>query len=340
MDIMPLRLLAPLGNAEPILNDQEMSFLHQVSLQQMAEVLEEDYQRSPFFLKSPEITTLNSFSCIVINDKPNLGTSRLATDFLNVENEDTYTTKQVSVIAQCAAKSPKYLSFGDPDSLSDLQQLYMNGVGEQKLDEMKFLISKKPRLMNDDISSFHAFGGATMGSNPHSSSRDHMIAERKRREKLNEQFLSLSAIIPGPAKTDKASLLVSTINYLKELVTKVKSLEESIIDGPVESAVLMKDDEASLLSNESSSSDPLLKIEAKLTGNIIVIKFHCKNLKGLAIKALSEIEKLCLTIIDLSIMPLASSSFDVVVMAKVEDGFSLTVKELVEKLSSFFSQFI
>ncbi|XP_039136934.1 transcription factor bHLH18-like [Dioscorea cayenensis subsp. rotundata] len=339
MDIMPLRLLVPLGNVEPILNDQEMSFLHQASLQQMAEVLEDDYQKTPFSFKSKEITTLNNFNSSVLYDKPNLGTSRLATNFLKVENEDAYTTKQVSVIAQCAANSPKYLSFGNPDSLSDLQQLYINGIGEEK-DEMNFLISKKPKLMNHDISSFQASGRASMGNNPHSSSHDHMIAERKRREKLNEQFLSLSAIIPGLAKTDKASLLVSTINYLKELVTKVKSLEQSIIDGPVESAMLMKDDKASLITNESSSSDPLFKIEAKLTGNIIVLKFQCKNLKGLAIKALSEIEKLFLTIIDLSIMPFSSSSLDVVVMAKVEDGFSLTVKELVEKLSSFFSQFI
>lgn len=125
-------------------------------------------------------------------------------------------------------------------------------------------------------------------------------------------------------QTDKASLLVSTINYLKELVTKVKSLEESIIDGPVESAILMKDDKASLITNESSSSDPLFKIEAKLTGNIIVLKFQCKNLKGLAIKALSEIEKLFLTIIDLSIMPFSSSSLDVVVMAKVSCFYTLS----------------
>lgn len=236
MDIMPLRLLAPLvshhhhhplwtfsalkqrkrlvfylkiklvrtssglqGNVEPILNDQEMSFLHQASLQQMAEVLEDDYQKTPFSFKSKEITTLNNFNSSVLYDKPNLGTSRLATNFLKVENEDTYTTKQVSVIAQCAANSPKYLSFGNPDSLSDLQQLYINGIGEEK-DEMNFLISKKPKLMNHDISSFQASGRASMGNNPHSSSHDHMIAERKRREKLNEQFLSLSAIIPGLAK--------------------------------------------------------------------------------------------------------------------------------------------
>ncbi|KAJ0981884.1 hypothetical protein J5N97_010139 [Dioscorea zingiberensis] len=77
-------------------------------------------------------------------------------------------------------------------------------------------------------------------------------------------------------------------------------------------------DEAFLISNEISSNDPLHKIEAKLTGKMVVIKFQCDNHKGLATKALLEIEKLLLSIKDLTILPFASSFLDVLVMAKGE----------------------
>ncbi|KAK8472471.1 hypothetical protein PHAVU_002G216700 [Phaseolus vulgaris] len=55
---------------------------------------------------------------------------------------------------------------------------------------------------------------------------DHIIAERKRREKLSQRFIALSALVPGLQKTDKASILGDAINYLKQLQEKVKALEE------------------------------------------------------------------------------------------------------------------
>uniref|UniRef100_A0A453JCQ3 BHLH domain-containing protein n=1 Tax=Aegilops tauschii subsp. strangulata TaxID=200361 RepID=A0A453JCQ3_AEGTS len=58
------------------------------------------------------------------------------------------------------------------------------------------------------------------------NAQEHVIAERKRREKLQQQFVSLATIIPGIKKTDKLSLLGSTIDYVKQLEEKVKVLDE------------------------------------------------------------------------------------------------------------------
>ncbi|KAF8380233.1 hypothetical protein HHK36_027715 [Tetracentron sinense] len=54
---------------------------------------------------------------------------------------------------------------------------------------------------------------------------NHVLLERRRREKLNEKFLVLRSLVPIISKVDKASILNDTIAYLKELETRVEELE-------------------------------------------------------------------------------------------------------------------
>ncbi|RYR01149.1 hypothetical protein Ahy_B06g079992 [Arachis hypogaea] len=54
----------------------------------------------------------------------------------------------------------------------------------------------------------------------------HVAAERRRREKLNEKFITLRSLVPYVTKMDKASILGDTIEYVKQLHEKVKKLEE------------------------------------------------------------------------------------------------------------------
>ncbi|KAI4377071.1 hypothetical protein MLD38_014759 [Melastoma candidum] len=52
----------------------------------------------------------------------------------------------------------------------------------------------------------------------------HMMSERKRREKLNESFQSLKALLPPGTKKDKASVLGTTREYLRSLSSQVEDL--------------------------------------------------------------------------------------------------------------------
>lgn len=54
---------------------------------------------------------------------------------------------------------------------------------------------------------------------------NHVEAERQRREKLNQQFYALRAIVPNISKMDKASLLGDAIAYITDLETKIRILE-------------------------------------------------------------------------------------------------------------------
>uniref|UniRef100_N1R0S6 Transcription factor bHLH25 n=1 Tax=Aegilops tauschii TaxID=37682 RepID=N1R0S6_AEGTA len=56
--------------------------------------------------------------------------------------------------------------------------------------------------------------------------QDHIMAERKRREKINRRFIELSTVIPGLKKMDKATILSDAVKYVKEQQEKLKALED------------------------------------------------------------------------------------------------------------------
>jgi hypothetical protein len=63
------------------------------------------------------------------------------------------------------------------------------------------------------------------GTSQDELSANHVLAERRRREKLNERFIILRSLVPFVTKMDKASILGDTIEYLKQLRKKIQDLE-------------------------------------------------------------------------------------------------------------------
>ncbi|KAI5680125.1 hypothetical protein M9H77_01352 [Catharanthus roseus] len=54
---------------------------------------------------------------------------------------------------------------------------------------------------------------------------NHVEAERQRREKLNQRFYALRAVVPNISKMDKASLLGDAIAYITDLQKKIRTIE-------------------------------------------------------------------------------------------------------------------
>ncbi|XP_038970553.1 transcription factor bHLH25-like [Phoenix dactylifera] len=180
------------------------------------------------------------------------------------------------------------------------------------------------------------------GSMPSQAHDEHVIAERKRREKLSLRFIELSAVIPGLKKRDKASVLEEAAKYVKQLEARVKTIEDQTAKRTVESVVLVRKSKLSADADGSSSSGcpaekPLPDIEAMLSEKTVLIRIHCKNHRGVLARLVSEIENVHLTVTNASVMPFPRSSIHITMTAKVEEEFSMALGELVRKLNSALS---
>ncbi|XP_028787142.1 transcription factor bHLH25-like isoform X2 [Neltuma alba] len=187
-----------------------------------------------------------------------------------------------------------------------------------------------------------------VGTSPKlSQPQDHIIAERKRREKLSQRFIALSALVPGLKKTDKASVLGDAIKYLKQLQERVRVLEEEQSRRrSVESVVVVK--KTQLLADEGDCSsdsgdpreEPLPEIEARFCDRNVLIRVHCEKTTGVIEKTVSEIEKLHLTVTSTSVMTFGSSALDITIIAQMDKEFCMKLKELLSSLRSAFESFM
>ncbi|KAM3192039.1 hypothetical protein ACQJBY_069342 [Aegilops geniculata] len=73
----------------------------------------------------------------------------------------------------------------------------------------------------------HATARREDSSAPSTTSQlHHVISERRRRERLNDSFQTLRALLPPGSKKDKANVLASTTEYMAKLVSQVSQLRE------------------------------------------------------------------------------------------------------------------
>ncbi|CAH8310782.1 unnamed protein product [Eruca vesicaria subsp. sativa] len=170
--------------------------------------------------------------------------------------------------------------------------------------------------------------------------KEHVIAERKRREKLSEKFIALSALLPGLKKADKITVLDDAISRVKQLQEQIRKLkEEKEARGEMESMILVKKskvffDEQPYLSTSSSSYhenfDQLLpEIEAKVVQKDVLIRIHCEKSKGCLLNILNTIENLQLRIENSIVLPFGDSTLDITVLAQVIHLITILICKLM-----------
>ncbi|OIV94670.1 hypothetical protein TanjilG_25894 [Lupinus angustifolius] len=180
-----------------------------------------------------------------------------------------------------------------------------------------------------------------------SQAQGHVAAERKRREKLTQKFIALSAIVPGLKKMDKASVLGDAIKYVKQLQERVQTLEDYAAQKKTESAFLVKrsiliaeDDDDSNECSLSNCDQPLPHIEARVSGKDVLIRIHCDKHSGCAATILSELDKYHLTVQGSSFLPFGNNILDITIVAQMNQGNCMTPKDLIESLRQSLRAFI
>ncbi|KAG8092821.1 hypothetical protein GUJ93_ZPchr0012g19292 [Zizania palustris] len=164
--------------------------------------------------------------------------------------------------------------------------------------------------------------GGSSGSGPAAASsgyvQDHIIAERRRREKINQRFIELSTVIPGLKKMDKATILGDALKYVRELHEKVKTLEDDA--GGRSAVVLVRHpcvhQSSSGDGGEGSTTTRLPEIEARLSEKSVLLRIHCGSAKGMLVRVLAEVEDLRLAITHTSVMPFPASTVIITITAK------------------------
>ncbi|OVA04176.1 Myc-type [Macleaya cordata] len=273
-------------------------------------------------------------------------------------NSSTTTTENLSTPPEASSYSPpKILSFGNSNSPAyphDHQHLYGNNnlIVPLKPKEEYLVSSGNMNLMNQNYIVKAGQQGTkrpNSATKPPSHAYDHIMAERKRREKLSQRFIALSAIVPGLKKMDKASVLGDAIKYLKQLQEKVKTLEEQTAKKTVESVVFVNKKSRLSTDDDSSSSDEsfanqsnetLPEIEAKVSDKNVLIRIHCEKRNGILVKTLAEVEKFHLTVVNSNVMVFGDSALNITVHAKMDVEFCMETKDLVRNLRSAFLQFM
>ncbi|KAK9097062.1 hypothetical protein Sjap_022559 [Stephania japonica] len=323
MEVSSSRWASQLGMDDPdFINNYSIDAFDELTMQQIEATFGDDFWCSATLSSAGSIVTTD-FERPTKQQKSNSWGSQMST-------------------ATPESSPPKLLSFGNSNDPSKFYGGNVCGSLKPKEEGVSFpseIVRQSSGLRGNKRPSSAA------AAKPVSSSynQDHIIAERKRREKLSQRFIALSAIVPGLKKMDKASVLGDAIKYLKQLQERVKVLEDKTAKKTMESVVFIKksqlfsDDDLSS-TDESfiahSSDEPLPEIEARVSDKNVLIRIHCERQTGILTKTLDEIEKLHLTVINSSMMSFGDSSVDITVIAQIKEEFSMTVKDLVKNLRS------
>ncbi|KAF8058397.1 hypothetical protein N665_1246s0017 [Sinapis alba] len=120
---------------------------------------------------------------------------------------------------------PQFQNFDKRSSFTRWRRLSLSAktLGEKSQNMLKNIICEVPRMHQKELllpdtpeDNMFKVGDET---------ENHALSERKRREKLNDRFMTLRSIIPSISKIDKVSILDDTIDYLQELQRRVQELE-------------------------------------------------------------------------------------------------------------------
>ncbi|PON48699.1 Basic helix-loop-helix transcription factor [Parasponia andersonii] len=376
MDVASARWLSEMAveDYHNIFHQCEIHSLNQLGFASDDHTVGENYK------KSLSSESYSSYSTVTTkNNNPSISTSSGSDSFKNshqaMEKKPPFSSSSSQLLSfdQKYSNSPpnskphdhqQLLIYGNLDNMSTTLKPKKEAVSQIDVHFSSHVITNKDSLIKKEDHSCEPITAFTKGNNkrPYSAmtrtpshAQDHIMAERKRREKLSQRFIALSAIVPGLKKMDKASVLGDAIKYVKQLQERVNILEEQTKKRTVESVVFVKKSHVSADDQDSSSCDQnfdgrshdqddhqaLPEIEARVSEKDVLMRIHCEKQKGVAVKILSEIEKLDhLSVVNTSVLPFGNSTLDVTIIAKMDEEFSMTVKDLVKNLREALLKFM
>ncbi|KAL9327555.1 hypothetical protein ACSQ67_002558 [Phaseolus vulgaris] len=337
-------------NYFPELEMEYLSFLDQYQMDSIACPLDdfdfESFSGSPESNSSYQLNSESTPNCFPA-ESPDLSVTP-PRPTKRIKTFNTFKTCASHLISQNVSASPssQIISFGHVNASPRGSHQFHNLHGRPKIEN--------PSSENMDFTDFVSQGSYEGKSFLSSDNRtnlvgittrnpiqaqEHVIAERKRREKLSQKFIALSAVLPGLKKMDKASVLGDAIKYVKQLQERVQTLEEKTAKSTTNSSVLLK---RSILFADDENSDShcdhsLPEIEVRVTGKDVLIRTQSDKHSGRAAKILSELEKLHFIVQSSSLLPFGNNNIDVTIIAQMKENY-MAAKDLLGRLRQALKQ--
>ncbi|RLN42070.1 transcription factor MYC4-like [Panicum miliaceum] len=137
---------------------------------------------------------------------------------------------------------------------------------------------------------------------------NHVEAERQRREKLNQRFYALRAVVPNVSKMDKASLLGDAISYINELRGKLTALEsdKDTLHAQIEALKKERDARpaphaAGLGGHDAGPRCHAVEIDAKILGLEAMIRVQCHKRNHPSARLMTALRELDLDVYHASV---------------------------------------
>lgn len=116
---------------------------------------------------------------------------------------------------------------------------------------------------------------------------NHVLAERRRREKLNERFVILRSLVPFVTKMDKASILGDTIEYVKQLRKRIQELEAKISGNRD-----VKKCKEKLTGGVTEQREGVVQVDVSIIENDGLIELQCPNREGFLLDVMQMLREL------------------------------------------------
>lgn len=164
---------------------------------------------------------------------------------------------------------------------------------------------------------------------------NHVEAERQRREKLNQKFYELRAVVPNVSKMDKASLLGDAAAYIKdlcskqqdmesersELQTQIDTVKKELLMNSLKLAAKEATDLSSIdLKGFSQGKFPGLNSEVRILGREAIIRIQCTKHNHPVARLMSALQELDLEVLHASISTVKDSLIIQTVIVKMTRG--------------------
>ncbi|EFJ16018.1 hypothetical protein SELMODRAFT_422169 [Selaginella moellendorffii] len=168
----------------------------------------------------------------------------------------------------------------------------------------------------------------------------HILAERQRREEMNDKFSSLRAMLPKSSKKDKASIVGDTINYVVDLEKTLKRLQACRAKRkgchiPKEKS--LKSSPSSDPKLEASKTDTVqrlpVQVEVQALGEQAVVKLVCGKSPKLVLRILTALEQCKVEVLQSNVTTLGDIAVHFFTI-ELTPGVSATTEELIAALEA------